>query len=242
MKPEKAKKIYNHLFDTAESKAKAFDAIAEKYYFSNFGSVSKSDFEVLLFSLYIEQILVKNEADFSAYSDYTLSTQLGITQSRVSSLKVKKELIYPHEGFEWQDSFLRILPNVIYEDGKIKLYIPDRNLYLEIKNAIENSGGFIEVQLTSNLLQVRLEYFLDLLIIADKTKSEEELRRQIIDTIGKENKEINLREKEPIGKALLKKAPDVIIEIAGNCIPFFGDAVKTAARAVLDVIRNRVNG
>ena len=85
------KKIYNELFNTLESKAKAFDTIAEKYYFSNFGSISRSDFDTLMFSLYIEQILFKHQDDFSAYSDYTLSKQLGITQTKVSNLKVKKQ-------------------------------------------------------------------------------------------------------------------------------------------------------
>ena len=38
--------------------------------------------------------------DMNTYSDYTLSKLLGITQNRISSLKVKKELIYPYQGFD----------------------------------------------------------------------------------------------------------------------------------------------
>ena len=93
MKPEEAKEIYNELFKD-EDKVKAFDKIAEKYYFSNFGSTSKTDFETLMFSIYIEQLLKKNQVDYNAYSDYTLSKQLGITQSKVSNLKVRKEMLY----------------------------------------------------------------------------------------------------------------------------------------------------
>lgn len=49
---------YKELFDS-DAKEKAFDKIAERYYFSNFGTASKSDMDVLLFSIYLEQILDK---------------------------------------------------------------------------------------------------------------------------------------------------------------------------------------
>ena len=234
---DEAKKIYNELFNTLESKAKAFDTIAEKYYFSNFGSISRSDFDTLMFSLYIEQILFKHQDDFSAYSDYTLSKQLGITQTKVSNLKVKKELLYPFEGFNWQKAFERISSKAIYEGGKIKLFVPDKNLYLEIKNAIETAGGFIEVQLTPNLLQVRLPYFLDLLIAIDSSKDREELRKQLKNIIELENTDIKVMDKEPIGKALLKKTPDLIIDLIGECIPIFGGIVKSIGQNLLDVSR-----
>lgn len=239
MSYEESKKKYNELFDTVEDKAKAFDSIAEKYYFSNFGSVSRSDFDVLMFSLYIEQILSKNQDDFASFSDYTLSKQLGITQAKISNLKVKKELLYPHEGFIWQESLKRISSNAVYEDGKIKLFVPDKNLYLEIKNAIESAGGFIEVQLTSNLLQVRLPYFLDLLIAIDDSKSRDELRKQIKKEIELKDKDIILMDREPIGKALIKKTPDIIIELIGECIPIFGGIAKSIAHNLLDAIRER---
>ena len=239
MTHEESKKKYNKLFDTVESKAKAFDSIAEKYYFTNFGSVSRSDFDVLMFSLYIEQILSKNQDDFASFSDYTLSKQLGITQARVSNLKVKKELLYPYEGFKWQESLERISSNAVYEDGKIKLYVPDKNLYLEIKNAIETAGGFVEVQLTSNLLQVRLPYFLDLLIAIDDSNSRDELRKQLKKKIKQKDKDIVLMDREPIGKALIKKTPGMILDLVGNCIPVFGGIAKTIAQNLLDVIREK---
>ena len=156
---EEIHKKYEEFFPDEKTKARAFDKIAERYYCANFGTMTKSDFETLLFSIYLEQILNKNESDFSQYSDYTLSKLLGVTQSKISSLKVKKELLYPYEKFNWKESFRRISDKAVYENGKIKLFIPDRNLYLELKNAIEARGGFVEVQLTANLLQVPLSYF-----------------------------------------------------------------------------------
>ena len=153
---------YKSLFPDDASKAAAFDKIAELYYFGNFGSTPKADLDVLMFSLYIDRILAQSEEDMHSYSDYTLSKQLGITQQRISSLKVKKELKYPNQGFQWKKSFCRILENARYVDGRIRLYIPDKNLFLEIKNAVEMSNGYIDLQLNSSLLVIEPQFFVDL--------------------------------------------------------------------------------
>ena len=93
------------------------------------------------------------------YSDYELSKQLGITQSKVRNLKVKKQLQYPRT-YDWKEAFVRVCENATYENGKIKVQIPDVNLYYEVKNAIEEAGGYIDISLTSNLLQVSRDIFL----------------------------------------------------------------------------------
>jgi hypothetical protein len=67
------------------------EKIASNFYNRNFGTMAKSDFEILLFSCYIEHCLDKN----LPFDDYTLAEKLGITPSRISSLKLKKELKYP---------------------------------------------------------------------------------------------------------------------------------------------------
>ena len=58
---ENSKNRYEELFLDEKSKAQAFDKIAEKYYFCNFGSTSKSDLDVLMFSIYLEEILKTDE-------------------------------------------------------------------------------------------------------------------------------------------------------------------------------------
>ena len=98
MTQEKAKEKYDELFATEADKAAAFDEIARRFYFANFATMSKSDFETLLFSLYLEQILNCSENNYDAYSDYTLSKVLGVPQSRISTLKVRKELQYPYSN------------------------------------------------------------------------------------------------------------------------------------------------
>ena len=237
MTVKEARENYNQLFSSVEDKANAFDKIAEKYYCMNFGSLSKGDLDVLMFSIYIEKILDRGPSDFSSYSDYNLSKQLGITQARVSNLKVKKELLYPYEAFNWRDSFLKVSDRAILENGKIKLFIPDKNLYLEVKNAIENLGGFVEIQLTPNLLQVDLAYFLDLILAIDDNNSRDSLRERIKEKIKKFSKDIEIVNRQPIGKMLIGKTPDLLIEIIGECIPMFGGVAKSIAKQLLDAIR-----
>lgn len=232
-----AKQKYEELFSSDEEKARAFDRIAERYYFMNFGSMSKTDLDVLMFSLYIERILDKDNLDFRAYSDYTLSKDLGITQSRISSLKVKKQLQYPYARFDWKESLGKIADRAIYEDGRIKLQIPDRNLFLEIKNAVEESGGHVEVQLTSNLLQIRPSYFLDLLVAIDGG-DRQELMNHLRDIVQKNNPSIDLTGKASIGQALVGELPGTIIDLIGECIPVFGGPIKIIAEHVFHAIQS----
>lgn len=237
MTRDQAKKKYENLFNSVELKAAAFDKIAEKYYFGSFGSTTKTDFDVLMFSIYLDQILDSEQNNFTAYSDYTLSKCLGITQSKISNLKVKKELIYPYEKFNWRESFSAISERAVYEDGKIKLFVPDKNLYIEIKNAIEGMGGFVEVQLTSNLLQVKLAYFLDLIISISDDVSRDHLRKNIRKKIKENAKDVSILESESFGKALTGQVPEMIINIIGDCIPVFGGVVKTIATNLYETIK-----
>ena len=231
MDREKYKDKLDKMFDE-DAKIKAFDKIAEKFYYGNFGSTSKADVETLMFSLYIEQILKKEQDNMVAYSDYSLSKELGITQSKVSNLKVRKELQYPYEDFKWEKSFERVSKNFAYEDGKIKMHIPDKNLYLELKNAIETSGGYVEVQLTNNLLQVKLPYFIDLLIAISGDEDRENIRKALLKRLKEINNDEELQQYTSFGKALKAQTPNMLIDIIGEFIPVFGGAAKVVANNV----------
>lgn len=189
-------KRYEELFgDDYESKAKAFDEIANVYYDKNFGTMQKSDLDVLMFSIYIEQILKKSESDFDSYSDYTLSKELGITQQRINSLKQKKELKYPKENFDWKKEFEIYLKKSKYIDKKIKVYIPDPNVYLEIKNIVETNGGIVDIKRNKSILQLSPADFIELLfVISNPKESEREaLKKQYISQLkesSKDNQEI----------------------------------------------------
>lgn len=195
-------RTYRDLFKE-EDKAAAFDKIAEQFYERNFGRMSKSDMEILMFSIYIEQILARNEYAFNAYSDYRLAEALGVPQSKISSLKIKKQMRYPHE-FDWKKSFEIVSKNARYENGKIIIQIPDINLYDEIKNVVEANGGYVSVTLTKNLFKITPEYFIGLMMAALEEEDRNKIRKKLRDEFRKQGEDQEYMDTEPIVKILTK--------------------------------------
>lgn len=241
VKDDDLQKQYDKLFSDDSAKAKAFDEIAKQYYFRNFGTMQKADFEVLLFSIYLNQILGQTEENMQTYSDYILAKYLGIPQSKVSTLKVKKELKYPYSKFDWKKSFARVCENARYEGGKIKINISDRNLYLEIKNAIESAGGYVEVQLNPHLLQVTPQYFIDLALAVSDESDREELRKALKEQLVKKNVDVEYFEKQSVGDLLKGCAVDigtsVISDIISSCIPGVGPIIGNLLKNIVKVLK-----
>lgn len=231
---------FDELFPTVESKAAAFDKVASKFYNGNFGTMSKSDFETLMFSLYIDQILEHDDSNFAQYSDYVLSRDLGISQSRISSLKVKKQLQYPH-NFDWRDSFSSIVKNARYENGKIKIQIPDINLYYEIKHSIEENGGYVDVTLNKSLLQISPEYFFDILISLTREEERPGFKQFIIDNLQEayrsQNQTIELITKLPLGQQIKNCKIEIIIAVLEMILPKADNTTIIAINAILPLFK-----
>lgn len=157
-----------------KEKQSCFDKISELYFCKNFGSTSKADLEVLLFSEYIEHCIGAGKP----YDDYTLSKQLGITQSRVRTLKERKELKYPHEGFDWRVSFADSVKNAKYDesDHYVKIIIQDVNVLNEARHFIEEKGWYDECSLNKKLFRLPLDCFVEICVddksLADTFSSE----------------------------------------------------------------------
>ena len=74
-------------FSTKE-KTDAFDQIAACFYEQNFSTLSKADFELLMFHFLLQHLKeINNPID-----DYSVSKILGITQQRVRNLKIKQQI------------------------------------------------------------------------------------------------------------------------------------------------------
>lgn len=249
MNKEGLKRQYDELFPNAEEKAKSFDKIAEQFYFCNFGTMQKTDIETLLFSLYLDRILEDSEANMQTYSDYTLSKILGITQNRVSALKERKQLKYPYVNFKWEESFKRIMQNARYEKGKIKINIPDRNLFIEVKNAIESNGGYIETQMSANLLQVAPEYYIDLILCVSDETNRTEIRKKLKESFQQtgigSDKDTDYLEKKSIGDILKENKGDMaallIGDLISSCIPVSDGVIKKILEYTFSILPKRKN-
>lgn len=90
-----------------------------------------------------------------------MGKELGIPQEKVRTLKVKKQARYPVE-FDWRQSLLSVKESIRFDKEKNKIIIPTRdpNFYNEIRNFVEEHGGYIEIQRSGNLIQIRPEHFL----------------------------------------------------------------------------------
>lgn len=145
---------------TDEEKIEIFDTIADKYFVRNFGSMTKADFETLLFSEYIEHCIKNN----LPYDDYSLSKELGITQSRIRALKERKELKYPYKEFCWQIAFSESVKNAKFDehDHYVKMIIQDVNVMNEVRHFIEMAGWYDECSLNKKLLRVPLDCFTEI--------------------------------------------------------------------------------
>ena len=158
-----------------ENKDELFDNIAALYYKQNFGTASKSDIDLLMFKIYLEELIKQNKdsdknntIDYKKISDYKIARHLGITPQRVRALKLKKELVYPQSDFDWKDSLKRLLSDerrIRVENKFIKITIPDPCLFLKIQEHIENNSGYVDIQLNDKLLVIPNEDFVELITL-----------------------------------------------------------------------------
>ena len=227
---------------TIHEKAKMFDEITEHYYNRNFGSFSKSDMDLLMFKFFLEKGIGNNVngdnlLDYNSVSDYEISKKLGITQQRVRTLKIKKQLIYPTE-YDWQKSLATLLKNARFdkESQKVILSIPDPNLLIEIQNYVEKHGGYVATQFNRKLLQIRIEYFIELAVLVHEN---EHTKKEIIKLLKKHIKDSNKNEtvfdENNIGKSLLDAGVN-ITSIVANITTILG-ADNPIAKAVFGLFQ-----
>ena len=220
-------------------KIQLFDKISALYFNRNFGTMSKADFETLLFSEYIEHCLNSDEN----IDDYVLSKQLGLTQSRIRSLKERKELKYPRKDFDWKKSLADEIKNAKYDenDRSIKVIIQDVNVMHEIRHYIENCGWYDECTQNKKLLKISLDCFIDIFIENDEIFSEE--TRKILENLDPDNKDIKdfLSEFSKKGfKKFLMTASEEVVTLAISVLPFGGIA-KNAFQLFGNILKKMID-
>lgn len=167
-----------------EDASAAFNEIAERYYNHNFGQMSKTDFEVLLFRMYQENL----HRNHLPADDFSIATDLGITESKVRNMKVKTALQYPDSGVRWQVIFLQSVQYAACDDRKtVRVSIKDPNVKRNLEHMIDELNLYSETQLNPKLLQMRADHFITLCSaisrqLGSEDMSEIELRKQLLDS------------------------------------------------------------
>ena len=175
-----------------EGKIKAFDFLFQEYFKAGFGTLSKSDIDLLFFSVLLAYGKIEDD------SDYSLSKSLQITQSRVRNLKIKNGLkYYPFDHARIEAAFLDKARFARLEEDKVRISLPiyDPNLYIELENLIEKENGYVEAQLNPKIFTIRIDQFFGLLI---NIQAEKEGKK--VDTVKdeylKQIKAVLLKEKK----------------------------------------------
>ena len=223
-----------------QEKVKLFDKIAEHYFDGNFGSMSKVDLETLLFSEYMNYCIDNN----LKYDDYTLSKELGITQSRIRSLKERKELKYPYARDHWKEAFLKASKNAKPDKNNkyIKMIIEDVNVMNEVRNYIEERGWYDECTLNRKLLCIPIGCYVDVFssdeeetLFTDDAKIKLDRFVQSETPLGKEISALmNDFSHEGLKKFMLSASPKAIKYVLRH-LPF-GEQAKDAFKVLQDII------
>ena len=222
-----------------EEKIALFDKISALYYNKNFGSTSKSDFETLLFSEYIEHCL---RSDIP-YDDYSLSKELGITQSRIRSLKERKELKYPYKDFKWKKAFAASAENAKYDefDHYVKFIIQDINVMNEVRHFVEERGWYDVCSLNKKLLSIPLDCFVEI-CLEDESITElfsPDVKKKI-KKVAKSDSDIadflNDFSKEGLKSFMMSAGKEALLSVL-SCLPFGG-----VAKVAFGFLRRAING
>ena len=224
-------------FSDAE-KIEMFNEIAAHFYEANFGQASKADIELMMFNFYIKKMIKDNQEqdgtiDYNKCSDYKISKDLGITQQRVRNLKVKNQLINPI-AFEWEKAFAKLVSNAKFENQKVIISIPDPNLFYEIQNFLEEQGAYIDKQLNSKLLVIRVEYFIDLLLSLEPESNRKAAVKEIKKIYKEQTKTEKQFDEKNIGKTLIDGAVNVTTILANiSSVISPGNAIYSAIAGLI---------
>lgn len=226
---------------TKEEKVAVFDKIYESYFNKNFGSMSKADFETMIFSEYIDH-LIKNG---DAYDDYTVSKELGITQARVRSLKERKSIKYPNTSVDWKEALTNGVKSAKYDADThcVKILIQETDVMAEVRHRLETKGLFDEYSLNKKLLVIKTDIFLELISDSDDFDMllTDDAKRKIKEIEAKEPNDNSLKDfasnftKDGLKDFLMSASKEAILGVLGT-LPF-GGCLKKVTDFLYKVIR-----
>ena len=134
---------------------KYFLEIASHYYNKNFGTMSKSELDLLMFKVFYDA--VNRENDDSLLTDVSLAIELGITKQKVKSLKERMFLKYSSDSdFDWKKEMRDYISNssVEYDErtGKFTILVSNPRLGYEVENFLETNRLITDYSHNSKLL------------------------------------------------------------------------------------------
>jgi len=142
------------------------EKIKEHYFNCNFGTLSKSDFELLIFKTFIDIKSHNSKEDSLDY--YELSKELGITETRFNNLIHKlslRHLSSDNEDKDWKRTFTNLLGNLKFdhENIRFKLLLTDPVVKAEFRHYIERKNWFDDGSFNNKIIVMQPECLLAVL-------------------------------------------------------------------------------
>lgn len=204
----------------------------------NFGTLSKSEFDLLVFHYYL---LDKQAQVGSRYvTDYEIGRELGLTIQRVRSLRERDALKWRSQE-DWKNSFLECLKHARYDEKSdaVKIPVLDVNVIKEVRNFIEMAGLIDDYQLNPKVFQCNLDALIAI-CIDFKSDNDDNLCGKILDEL-RESKDGNvaraIEEQEYPIRSLIKKAAITGAQETIASIPYIGSASKEIVAKFLEKLR-----
>ena len=126
----------------------------EHYLSGSFGSMSKSETEILIFHLLLKH--------FENSSNYEISNLLKISETKVKNLTLNAHLRYPRQSGDEivRETLVDIAKkfSTIYDEqnGEVKIHIQSSVQKREMINAINKLGSFADYGLNNEILKIRI--------------------------------------------------------------------------------------
>lgn len=202
----------------------------------NFGTLSKSEFDLLVFHYY----LLEKQANVSGkyVSDYDIGRDLGLTIQRVRSLRERDALKWRSQ-VDWKNSLLDSLQLAHCDGNNVKIPVPDVNVIKEIRNYLESAGLFDDYQLNPKIFQCNLELFVAICLKL-KSNRDDNLFGEMLDKLRKSKDGTIARAVKEQEHPFITNFRTAAIKILQDYIarfPFIGNATGELVAKYLEKLR-----
>lgn len=158
--------------NNSQNKSSQLSIIIKEYLNRGFGSMNKNDFEVWIFNY-----LLRN--DLNAQSNYDISVELGIPESKVKRLRYEASLKYgnPKDKTQYNKAFLSLLDNVNLKKGSgniIQFAVEDIQLRKYLDSILKKKGFFSDTSFNTEIVSITID---DLVVLLEETCTQEDKER-----------------------------------------------------------------
>ena len=143
--------------------------VIDAYLNRGFGSMNKNDFEVWIFNYLLQN-------DLNAKTNFDISIELGIPESKVKRLRYEASLKYgnPKNTNQYNIAFLSLLNNVNLKKGSgniIQFAVEDLQLRKYLDSVLKKKGLFSDTSFNTEVVSITIE---DLVVLLDETCTQKE--------------------------------------------------------------------